>query len=65
MSFCDHSATLKRVYKTPPSFMHSHIMIWTRELWMCISCLWSKDLLQKTIARTACNSRKSNLGGVG
>ena len=45
--------------------MHAHIVIWTRDLWMGLSCLWSHDLLPKTIARTSLNSYKANLGSVG
>ena len=33
---------------------------------MCLSCLWSQDLLpKKTIARTSCKICKANLGSVG
>ena len=27
--------------------LHSHIVIWTWKLYMCLSCLWSQDLLPK------------------
>ena len=39
-SSCAPSVILKRVNKTPPSFMPSHIVIWTWKLWMCLNCLW-------------------------
>ena len=55
---CAHSVTLKRISKTPHSFMHFHIVIWTRELlWKYRSCLskllsqelWPKQLRERLI----------------
>ena len=46
-TFCAHSVTLKRIKKSPHSFMHFHIVIWARELlWKNPSCL-SKLLSQE------------------
>ena len=55
---CAHSVTLKRFNKTPHSFLHFHIVIWTRKLlWKYMSCLsklllhelWPKQLRERFI----------------
>ena len=50
---CAHSVTLKRLNKTPHSFIHFHIVIWTRELlWKypsCLSKLWARELWVKQL----------------
>ena len=47
------SVTLKRINKTPHSFMHLHSVIWTREFsWKypsCVSKLLSQELLPKQL----------------
>ena len=48
-----HSVTLKRINKTPHSFMHFYIVIWTRELlWKypnCLSKLFSQELCENDL----------------
>ena len=55
---CAYSVTLKRINKTPHSFLHFHIVIWTRKLlWKYMSCLsklllhelWPKQLRERFI----------------